>query len=156
MEQEPNTASRITLDASRDRLGIQRVRLDWRLGGLERKTLEKNQEIIAASLSRLGFTCSTDDTRSRQSADKPDEAPTWVCHHMGTTRMAASPKRGVVDSDCLVHGMTNLYIAGSSVFPTGGNDMPTLTVIALTHRLADHLKAQLERPGESGEGIMRR
>jgi len=64
-------------------------------------------------------------------------------HHLGTTRMAADPRAGVVDADCRVHGVANLYIAGSSVFPTGGCANPTLTIVALALRLADHLEAQL-------------
>jgi choline dehydrogenase-like flavoprotein len=61
-------------------------------------------------------------------------------HHLGTTRMSDSPVNGVVDSNCKVFGMSNLYVAGSSIFPTGGHANPTLTLIALTLRLADHLK----------------
>lgn len=61
-------------------------------------------------------------------------------HHMGTTRMAADPAQGVVDATCRVHGTGNLYLAGSSVFPTTGNANPTLTIVALALRLADHLK----------------
>jgi choline dehydrogenase-like flavoprotein len=63
-------------------------------------------------------------------------------HHMGTTRMASDPASGVVDADCRVHGVENLYVAGSSVFPTGGNANPTLTIIALALRLADHLAGE--------------
>jgi choline dehydrogenase-like flavoprotein len=62
-------------------------------------------------------------------------------HHMGTTRMHVDPKQGVVDPDCRVHGVGNLFIAGSSVFPTGGYANPTLTIVALAIRLADHLKS---------------
>jgi choline dehydrogenase-like flavoprotein len=158
MEQEPNTSSRVTLDASRDRLGVARVRLDWRLGSLERKTLDENRRIIVASLSRLGLDCSSDNSRSKRMREKFDEAPRWVWHHMGTTRMSANCKQGVVDADCRVHGIPNLYVAGSSVFPTGGNDMPTLTIVALGHRLADHLKAQLKRsaPRERGRASVAR
>jgi choline dehydrogenase-like flavoprotein len=60
-------------------------------------------------------------------------------HHMGTTRMHSDPKRGVVDGNCRVHGVSNLYIAGSSVFPTSGHANPTLTIVALALRLGDHL-----------------
>jgi choline dehydrogenase-like flavoprotein len=63
-------------------------------------------------------------------------------HHMGTTRMSSQPADGVVDADCKVHGLTNLYIAGSSVFPTSGNANPTFTIIALAIRLAKHLNQQ--------------
>jgi choline dehydrogenase-like flavoprotein len=64
-------------------------------------------------------------------------------HHMGTTRMADSPEHGVVDANCRVHGVDNLYIAGSSVFTTSGASNPTLTIVALALRLADHLRMQL-------------
>ena len=61
-------------------------------------------------------------------------------HHIGTTRMSADPAHGVVDSDCRVHGLSNFYIAGSSVFPTSGFTNPTLTIVALACRLARHLR----------------
>ncbi|MBG1269424.1 GMC family oxidoreductase [Nostoc sp. WHI] len=64
-------------------------------------------------------------------------------HNMGTTRMLHDPKQGVVDANCQVHGISNLFITGSSVFPTGGYANPTLTIVALAIRLADHLKAEL-------------
>jgi choline dehydrogenase-like flavoprotein len=66
---------------------------------------------------------------------------TW--HHMGTTRMHDSPKHGVVDRNCRVHGMTNLYVAGSSVFPTAGANFPTITLSALTFRLSEHIAKEL-------------
>ena len=71
--------------------------------------------------------------------------PTHVsdgAHHMGTTRMATSPEFGVVDSNCKVFGIEGLYVAGSSVFPTSGWANPTLTIVALAMRLADHLKSR--------------
>jgi len=61
-------------------------------------------------------------------------------HHMGTTRMHADPRKGVVDSECQVHGVGNLYVAGSGVFSTSGAPNPTLTLVALTLRLSDNLK----------------
>ena len=64
-------------------------------------------------------------------------------HQMGTTRMHRDPASGVVDENCRVHTVANLYIAGSSVFPTGGANNPTLTIVALALRLADHVKQQL-------------
>ena len=63
-------------------------------------------------------------------------------HHMGTTRMSSSPHRGVVDPDCRVHGIDNLSVAGSSVFPTASSGSPTLTIVALALRLAQHLERQ--------------
>jgi choline dehydrogenase-like flavoprotein len=61
-------------------------------------------------------------------------------HRMGTTRMHADPRDGVVDADCRVHGVSNLFVAGSSVFPTSGTAGPTLTIVALALRLARHLR----------------
>jgi choline dehydrogenase-like flavoprotein len=66
----------------------------------------------------------------------------WGNHHMGTSRMSTDPKRGVVDSDSRVHGIANLYVAGSSVFPTYGASNPTMNLVALTLRLAAHLRKQ--------------
>jgi choline dehydrogenase-like flavoprotein len=69
----------------------------------------------------------------------------WTCHHhMGTTRMHDDPRQGVVDRHCAVHGLSNFYITGSSVFPTGGRANPTITIVALAIRLADHLKLTLK------------
>jgi choline dehydrogenase-like flavoprotein len=144
LEQEPNPASRVTLDASRDALGLRRVRLDWRIGELTKTTLVQAREIFTEELRAAGFDCAIEASPKRPSNQDAD-APRWVWHHMGTTRMAADANDGVVDANCCVHGMTNLYIAGSSVFPTVGNDMPTLTVVALAHRLADHLKLKLTK-----------
>jgi choline dehydrogenase-like flavoprotein len=67
---------------------------------------------------------------------------TDASHHLGTTRMSADPKTGVVDANCQVHGVDNLYIAGSSVFPTAGHANPTLTIAAMSLRLADYLKTR--------------
>ncbi|MDF2766753.1 MAG: oxidoreductase, partial [Rhodospirillales bacterium] len=64
-------------------------------------------------------------------------------HHIGTTRMSEDPARGVVDGDCRVHGIANLYVAGSSVFPNSGSANLTLTVVALALRLAAHLEQRL-------------
>jgi choline dehydrogenase-like flavoprotein len=64
-------------------------------------------------------------------------------HHVGTTRMHADARLGVVDADSRVHGLANLFVTGSSVFPTGGFANPTLTIVALALRLADHLEARL-------------
>ena len=74
----------------------------------------------------------------------PDEEIRYTdaSHHMGTTRMSATAKHGVVDTDCRVHGLANLYIAGSSVFPSAGHANPTSAIVALALRLADHLRAR--------------
>ncbi len=143
-EQAPNPSSRVTLANEKDSLGLRRSQLDWRLTDLDRRTFRPLTESLAAEFTRLNI------GRVRL-ADwmLGGKDPLWGSdmsggrHHMGTTRMAAEPERGVVDADCRVHHLDNLYIAGSSVFPTGGSVNPTLTIVALAVRLADHLKGRL-------------
>lgn len=136
-EQAPNRASRVVLDDERDALGVPRVRLEWRLSALDHTSLSRGHRLLARELGRRGL------GRFQMMLD--EEVPGWPAemvggrHHMGTTRMHADPRRGVVDADCRVHGVENLWVAGSSVFPTSGSANPTLTVVALALRLADGL-----------------
>ncbi len=138
VEPVPDPESRDTLSPRRDRLGLNEARLDWRIGDLEKRTLVRMLSLIKQEFEAFGV-----GTVDLQQADEGRLPKILGCdHHMGTTRMDPDPRLGVVDTNCRVHGMNNLYIAGSSVFPTCGNDMPTLTIVALTLRLADHLAAQ--------------
>ncbi|MCB1968893.1 MAG: GMC family oxidoreductase [Geminicoccaceae bacterium] len=135
----PHPQSRIMLGDSVDALGMPTVIRDWELGELDRRTIRRGLEIVGEEAGRAGL----GRLRIHDWVMQPDfEVPgsgSW--HHMGTTRMHADPGKGVVDAHCRVHGMSNLYIAGSSVFPTSGMANPTLTIVALAIRLADHLKA---------------
>jgi choline dehydrogenase-like flavoprotein len=142
LEQEPNPLSRITLDFKRDAFGLRCAKLDWHISPLVRHTLERVQAMIVEEMTKLGHSCWTYPQEAQMSIEP---ACNWVRHHMGTTRMSDEPQRGVVDSACKVHGVHNLFAAGSSVFPTGGNDMPTLTIIALALRLGQHLRSLLGR-----------
>lgn len=136
-EQAPNPESRVMLGSERDSLGQRRVRLDWRLSGFDAKSFIKSQEIVDQELRRAGL--------GRLYVKPFDEIPqdeiTGGWHHMGTTRMHTDPKYGVVDQNCRIHGISNLFIAGPSVFPTSGYANPSLTIIALAVRLADHIKS---------------
>ncbi|HTV77161.1 MAG TPA: GMC family oxidoreductase, partial [Steroidobacteraceae bacterium] len=140
LEQAPNPDSRITLGTGRDALGLRQVKVDWRHGELERRTAERFCSYIAADFARLGI------GRCRMAPWLLDtklpisDALNETFHHIGTTRMADSPQEGVVDPNCAVHGMENLFVAGSSVFPTSGQANPTFTIVALALRLADRLK----------------
>jgi choline dehydrogenase-like flavoprotein len=138
-EQVPNPNSRVTLAPERDRLGQNRVRLDWQLSAVDILSVIRTQQIIDAELrrARLGrlYTQLRDET--------PPSDLHGGYHHMGTTRMHIDPKKGVVDANCRVHSLSNLFIAGPSVFPTGGYANPTLTIVALAMRLADHIKQLL-------------
>lgn len=143
IEQAPNPDSRVTLSTERDSFGKNRVLLDWRLSTIDRRSVIRANEIIHAELYRTGLgnlkiTLDDHDTSWPPSL-------TGGHHHMGTTRMHVDPRRGVVNEDCQVHGVSNLFIAGSSVFPTSGCVNPTLTIVALALRLADHIKSLLKR-----------
>jgi choline dehydrogenase-like flavoprotein len=139
-EQAPNRDSRLTLTPQRDALGLNRIAVDWRLRDIDKRSLNQIHALLAAEIGRGRF--------GRMKLLFPEDETTWPAdvrgneHHMGTTRMHDDPKRGVVDRDCRVHGLANLYVAGSSVFPTGGSANPTFTIVALATRLADHVRKQ--------------
>jgi choline dehydrogenase-like flavoprotein len=144
LEAAPNPDSRITLSARRDALGLPKVDLDWRLSERDRRSALRFLEIVRGVIrdSGLGEVQVHVDLAARDRSDWPLSIA-GLHHHMGTTRMHVDPKLGVVDEHCRVHSIQNLYIAGSSVFPTSGYANPTLTLVALALRLADHVKAQL-------------
>jgi choline dehydrogenase-like flavoprotein len=148
-EQIPNPESRVTLSPERDALGCRRVRLDWRLAADDKRSTRESLDILtaalgAAGLGRMKYTITEDDASWLPPRDRwPWAGPLGANHHMGTTRMANDPKRGVVDANARVHGVENLYVAGSSVFPTSGHTPPTMTLVALALRLADHLRGRL-------------
>jgi choline dehydrogenase-like flavoprotein len=140
-EPMPNPLSRITLGQERDALGMRRVVVDWRLTDLDKRQALVLQRLLGTEVGRSGI--------GRLRIALKDDDTTWPDdtygdeHHMGTTRMHADPAQGVVDAQCRVHGMANLFVASSAVFPTAGVANPTLTIVALALRLADHLKRQL-------------
>jgi choline dehydrogenase-like flavoprotein len=136
-EQRPNPDSRVTLAASRDALGLPRVRLHWEVDPADHGSMRRSLELIAAELGAAGVGL----VRSHLHRDTGAlPALRGAAHHMGTTRMGDDPEHAVVDADCRVHGLDNLFVAGSSVFPTGGCASPTLTIVALAARLADHVR----------------
>ena len=140
VEQAPNPESRVVLTAERDALGMRRVGLDWRITDLDKRTLRRNVELLGAELARLGLGVMRMEPWLEDPSPDWGDTPNGGFHHMGRTRMSADPRSGVVDPDCRVHGMENLYAASCAVFPTCGYINPTFTIVALAIRLADHLK----------------
>jgi len=136
-EQLPNPESRVRLDGRRDRLGVPSTVLDWRLGDHDWYSIRRTVEILAECVrdAGVGEIVATVDPES-----PPAVYGNW--HHLGTTRMHIDPARGVVDENCRVHGLSNLYVGGGSILPTGGYANPTLTIVALALRLGDHLQAR--------------
>jgi choline dehydrogenase-like flavoprotein len=144
VEPQPDRDSRVTLGDERDPLGMPRVRVDWRLGSMVRRTFDRTVQILGQELVDRGIAEVTLDDLLGDAPWPSSLEGTW--HHMGTTRMHDSPRQGVVDRHCRVHDMTNLYVAGSSVFPTCGANYPTLTLVALAYRLSERLVANTQAP----------
>jgi|TARA_A100001391_G_scaffold31836_3_gene17000 choline dehydrogenase-like flavoprotein len=134
-EQAPDPDSRVTLNDDVDALGLRRIDLDWRVSEQDMLSLRRTHELIGRAFGSAGL------GRVQLGIENPpslDNVYTGY-HHMGTTRMHDDPRQGVVDANCRVHSVDNLFVAGSSVFTTGGMANPTLTITALAIRLADHL-----------------
>ena len=131
-EQPPDRESRVTLSPDRDRLGMNKLRLEWRVGPEVVRSVMRLQDLLRTRLKEAGI----------GTLENPEVEVTFTdaSHHMGTTRMSNDPKSGVVDRDCKVHGVRNLFVAGGSVFPSAGHKNPTLTLVALALRLTDHLR----------------
>jgi choline dehydrogenase-like flavoprotein len=141
LELEPDPDRRLTLTGERDALGTPRLTLTNRVSDSDfqryRDTMkELGRQLLAAGtgMIRLNY-----NTRAQW-----EGALDWGDHHLGTTRMHVDPRHGVVDANSRVHGIANLFVAGSSVFPTYSASNPTLNLVALTLRLAQHLKGALK------------
>lgn len=142
-EQAPNPRSRVRLSTSQvDPFGRPTAELDLQFSADDISDVLRGQEFIKQEVERHGL-----GTLELEEYDQlPPPGIKGGFHHMGTTRMHRSPGRGVVNPDGRIHSVSNLYVAGSSVFPTGGYANPTLTICALTIRLADHLKSTKSEP----------
>ncbi len=140
METTPNPDSRVALSNEQDALGIPKINFNWQLSDLDKQSVRTFYEILGTEIGKSGL------GRVQLYDWLFEDDPPWPSHlgsgwhHMGTTRMHEDPKQGVVDANNRVHGIDNLYIAGSSVFATSSAVNPTLTITALSLRLSDHLK----------------
>jgi choline dehydrogenase-like flavoprotein len=139
VEQIPDPESRITLSQRRDELGLPIAHLHWKISELERRTVAELAHAFACEMIYLGL--------------PPPTPPNWLAggdleaieftdmaHPTGATRMDEDPRRGVVNRNCQLHGVSGVFIAGSSVFPTASHANPTLTITAMALRLADWAK----------------
>ena len=148
IEQSLNRDSRVLLTDEVDIFGLRKLALDWRFSELDQHTLQTAAMLIAERFAdrRVGRVQLSDWVLAEpfvwpQMSDGKGEV--GLHHHLCTTRMSRDPRTGVVDANCRVHGMSNLYVAGSSVFATGGHANPTYTIVQLTLRLGDHLRERL-------------
>ena len=145
VEPMPDRDNRVELTGEKDRNGVPKARVTWRRHDVERRTHRHAFDLVQKAMEAEGQGRMTVDP-GIWDPERWDANVMTTWHHMGTTRMAAAPSEGVVDTDCRVFGTSNLYVAGSSVFATGGGMPPTLLVTLLALRLADHLAARAAMP----------
>lgn len=143
-EQAPRESNHVALSKEADSFGIPRVVLHWKYSELERHTVRTTALLFGAWLSARGLGRVRLASWLANDGAFPSDDERIGNHHMGGTRMSVDPSRGVVDADCRVHGQGNLYVCGSSVFPSAGHANPTLTIVQLALRLADHLSRRRE------------
>ena len=161
-EQSPNPDARVTLADGTDERGMQLARLHWSWSEPDLLSIRRTRELLALEFERSGVGVLSQGGEelaaeleaaglpafegASAAPDVPLLMPEGAHHQLGTTRMHRDPSEGVVDAQCRVHGVSNLYVAGGSVFPTGGSANPTFTIAALAVRLADQIRAVLH-PG---------
>lgn len=142
LEQSPAADSTVGLSSALDAYGIPVADIHWRIPDITIDTLKEFCTMLEAEFSRLSLGRIEWDAWVNQDNETIKTHLIDAYHHMGTTRMSPSDASGVVNENCRMHGVQNLYIAGSSVFPTSGHSNPTLTFMALALRLSQHLKSQ--------------
>lgn len=138
-EQRPHRDSRLVLAAQRDALGVPQIDLDWQVSDHDRWSLSTTARLLGESLGQRGL----GRLQLQVSGGQRRSLRHWSGYQSGTTRMSHEPAMGVVNPDCRVHDLPNLFLAGSSVFPTSGCSGPMLTTVALALRLGDHLRRLL-------------
>lgn len=149
-EQSPSSANRITLSDEVDEFGVPRLVVRWGVARSDHESIVRTLSIIGSEIERLG-------AGSVMMPSSPDDLAAAIgggflggTHAMGTTRMSGSPRTGVVGPDCRIHGVANVYIASSAVFPTGGFAAPTLTIVAMAIKVADKIQSTLSPQSRAG------
>jgi choline dehydrogenase-like flavoprotein len=142
-EQMPNAASHVALTDRADALGMPQLRVDWRYSQGDIEAVRRMLDLMAAEFERSGVAQLDYDRDTLE--DDLMRFGAYGGHHIGTARMGDDPRTSVVDADCRVHSLRNLYVAGSAVFPTASQANPTLTLVALSLRLGRHLARTLGR-----------
>jgi choline dehydrogenase-like flavoprotein len=140
VEQSPDRSNRIILQEQTDAYGQRKTKVLWHWNELDLRSIRQAQQIFREELAAAGIGSFIPVEENPGGQPRRFSSPH---HFLGTTRMHDNPRNGVVDAACRVHDVPNLFIAGSSLFPTGGFANPTLTVVALALRLASHLQSEL-------------
>ena len=144
-EQEPTAVSRVSVTHQRDELGLQRLLVDWRYAPGDVETCRRAVQLFATDIAESGIGVFEYDPASIEL--EMSRYGAYGGHHLGTARMGTDPRSSVVDPNCRIHGLQNLYVAGGAVFPTSSQANPTLTIIALALRLGAHLEERIAGTG---------
>jgi len=150
-EQMPNAASHVALTDRIDALGMPQLRVDWRYSQADVDAVRRMLDLMAVEFERSGVARLDYDRDTLE--DDLMRFGAYGGHHIGTARMGDDPRTSVVDADCRVHSLRNLYVAGSAVFPTSSQANPTLTIVALSLRLADRLTQRLQPRRAAAEEV---
>jgi choline dehydrogenase-like flavoprotein len=137
-EQQPLPASRVSLETRVDALGMPRLKIDWRYSAGDVDTVSRSFALLADDIDRSGIGSLAYDPASVES--EMTRYGAYGGHHLGTARMGTDPRTSVVDAECRVHGVDNLHVASAATFPTASQANPTLTVVALSLKLAQRFK----------------
>lgn len=150
-EQQPNPDSRVGLDTEVDAFGIPCIKVDWRYTSGDVDTIKRSLALLATDIAQAGVGQLDYDPQSVEF--EMTRYGAYGGHHIGTARMGIDPRTSVVDADCRVHGVGNLFIASAATFPTSGQANPTLTVVAMALRLAHYLVEANRLDGASRSSI---
>ncbi len=150
-EQYPNPESRITLINETDALGMPKVKIDWKYLPEDIESIRKALKVFKQEINQSGL--ATFEFNDEQLEADLTRFGAYGGHHIGTARMGKQPESSVVDENCKVHDISNLYIASAAVFPTSSQANPTLTIVAISLRLADHIAETLQA-GKSTHSII--
>ncbi len=145
VEQLPNPDSRVVLNNNKDELGMPQADLNWQMSPIDKKTVLTINTLLGEQVGKAGIgRVKLNDWLVDKKEEQLPDFTSGGWHHLGTTRMSSDPKKGVVDANCKIHGISNMFVAGASCYPTGGAVNPTLTCVAISLRLADHVKEKMK------------
>ena len=143
-EQIPQARSRVMLSNKVDALGTPQLYVDWCYSQADIDSIRATLDVLSQEFAASGVASFKYDAETLE--EDLTRFGAYGGHHIGTARMGIDERTSVVNEECQVHSVNNLFVAGSAVFPTSSQANPTLTLIALALRLGHSLARQLGAP----------
>ena len=135
------------LSDKKDRYGCNLLKSDWQYTDRDIMNIVENHRVLLEDVDEAPHSVIRLNMDSDSLYQRAKDAARLGSHHIGITRMSADCRHGVVDRDCRVHAVSNLYVGGSGVFPTSSCKSVTLLIVAIALRVADAILAQLPHQG---------